>query len=320
MTMFTLEPRRSPTLMSMATAWRKSDMVMSHHRKGFTLVELLVVIAIIGVLIALLLPAVQAVRETARKMSCRNNLKQVGLAMHNYESAFRTLPAGYLYRPSPAGNALGFSWGALLLPFLEQAAVQEEFNFNLPIFDEANRIPRERHLMVFVCPSDSKSVDGFVPMGDEKYAMASYVANFGPPDLDDNQEQRLGVFSRNSKTRLADIVDGLSNTLMTGERENGPFRKGASHSVHFEYETTWAGAVRDLDDPTDDHGHMVLFQSGHTPNSPQSDDRDVSAPHKGVAQFLLCDGSVHAISEGIDYTLYLSLSTRMGAEPISSVP
>src|SRR5262245_7784139 len=214
----------SPTRTNTCMRRGKSSAAAINGRDAFTLVELLVVIAIIGVLIALLLPAVQAVRETARKMSCKNNLKQLGLAMHNYESAFRTLPAGYAYRASPQGNALGFSWGALSLPFLEQTAVQEEFNFSLPIYDDVNRIVRERHLPVFLCPSDAKSIDGFVVMSDEKYAMASYVANFGPPDLDENQEQRLGVFSRNSATRLADIVDGLSNTLMVGERENGPFR------------------------------------------------------------------------------------------------
>lgn len=293
--------------------------IRNHRRpnSAFTLVELLVVIAIIGVLIALLLPAVQAVRETARKLSCKNNLKQFGLAMHNYESAFQSLPPGYAFRPSSLGNAAGHSWGAHLLAFLEQSGLQDQIRFDAPVYDNSNLVAREHHLPVFLCPSDSKSIDGFVAMGDEKYAMASYVANFGPPDLDDFQEQRRGVFSRNSRTRLADIVDGLSNTLAVGERENGPFRKGAAHSIHFEYETTWAGAVREITDPTDDHGHMVLFQSGHTPNSPLSDDRDVSAPHKGVAQFLLCDGSVRPIPESINFTTYTGLSTRAEGETVT---
>jgi prepilin-type processing-associated H-X9-DG protein len=153
-------------------------------------------------------------------------------------------------------------------------------------------------------------------MGSERFAMASYVANFGPPDLDETQEKRDGVFSRNSNTKLKQVTDGLSKTLMMGERNNGPLRNGASHGNHFEYETTWAAAVRDFDHPTDDHGHMVLFQTGHTPNSPMSDDRDVSAPHTGVAQFLMCDGSVYAIQESIDPTAYGALGTRAGGELI----
>ena len=138
-----------------------------------------------------------------------------------------------------------------------------------------------------LCPSDTVSENSFVEMQPgERYAMGSYVASFGPPDLDDNQEQRDGMFSRNSSTRTRDVRDGLSNTLCAGERQNGPFRNGAAHGVHFSYETTWCCAVREITDLTDDHGHMALFQTGHTPNSPFSDDRDVSAPHVGYANFL----------------------------------
>lgn len=285
--------------------------------KAFTLVELLVVIAIIGVLIALLLPAIQAARESGRLAACKNNLKQFGVGTHNYETSFKVLPPGYRYAYDPAGNTLGYSWGALLLPFVEEKAVYDQMRFDLPIYDPANSIPRERHLPVFLCPTDSVSPTGFVMMGTERYAMACYVANFGPPDLDADQEQRDGIFSRNSRTRLADITDGLSKTLMVGERQNGPFRTAGVHGPHFEYETTWVGAVRDIDDATDDHGHMVLFQAGHTPNSPDSDDRDVSASHGGLAQFLMCDGSVRAIQETIDATTYAALSTRAGGESVA---
>ena len=202
------------------------------------------------------------------------------------------------------------------MPQLEQENVYREFNWNLPIFAAANIPPRERHLAVFLCPSDTISDTGFVRMGPEpeRYAMASYAANFGPPDLDENQEQRDGMFSRNSRTRIGDVRDGLSNTLMLGERMNGPFRSGQQIGNHFEYETTWAGAVREFGDPSDDHGHMVLFQTGHVPNAPDSDDRDVSAPHVGFAQFLLGDGSVRPISESIDLGVYRALGTRQGAK------
>jgi len=287
-------------------------------RRGFTLVELLVVIAIIGVLVALLLPAIQAAREAARRASCRNNLRQIGVAMHNYESAFQVLPAGYEYEAAAGGNASGYSWGTRVLPFMELQPMYDQFDFDLPIYDEANAFVRAQHIETLLCPTDDISPSGFVSMGEEQYAMACYVANFGPPDLDETQEKREGPFFRNSKTELREITDGTSQTLMVGERQNGPFRNGAVHGNHFEYETTWAGAVRDIDDPTDDHGHMVLFQSGHTPNSPQSDDRDVSAAHSGQSLFLMCDGSVHGVEEAVDIDVYLALSTMAGGESIAT--
>lgn len=295
-----------------------TDEVM-RNRKGFTLIELLVVIAIIGVLVALLLPAVQQAREAARRSQCKNNLKQIGLALHNYHETHRTFPPGYVYRPGPmAENAAGFGWGALILPMVDLAPLHAQFNWNAPVWDIANEPARTRHLPVFLCPSDPVSSGAFVEMGStpERYAMGCYVGNFGPPDLDATQEKRDGIFSRNSRTQASDVVDGLSNTLLIGERVNGPFRTAGAHGVHVTYETTWCCAVREISDPTDDHGHMVLFQSGHVPNEPLSDDRDVSAPHIGLAQFLLGDGSVRAISENINLGVYQSLSTRAGGEVI----
>lgn len=289
-------------------------------RRAFTLIELLVVITIIAILIGLLLPAVQQAREAARRTECRNQLKQFGLALHNYAETHSTLPPGYLYRPdvstSPVSNAAGFGWGAMVLPFLDQGPLYHRFDWNVPLHAAANQSVREQRLRLFHCPSDPVTPNGFVEMGPvpEKYAMASYAANFGPPDLDAVQEQRDGLFSRNSRTRFADVTDGLSQTLMVGERQNGPFRNGAIHGNHFSYETAWAGAIRDWDEPDDDHGHMVLFQTGHGPNDPQSDDRDVSAPHVGYANFLFGDGAVRALSENIDFPLYQALSTRARGE------
>ncbi len=288
-------------------------------RKGFTLIELLVVIAIIGVLVALLLPAVQQAREAARRSQCKNNLKQIGLALHNYHDTHQAFPPGYLYKVgSSSENASGFAWGAMLLPYVDQAPLYAQFNWNVAVWDSANEAPRNRHLSVFLCPSDPVSSGSYVEMGPtpENYAMGCYVGNFGPPDLDATQEQRTGMFSRNSKTRSSEVTDGLSNTLMTGERVNGPFRTAGAHGVHVTYETTWCCAVREWDDASDDHGHMVLFQSGHVPNGALSDDRDVSAPHVGLAQFLLGDGSVRAIGENINFTVYQNLSTRAGGEVV----
>jgi prepilin-type N-terminal cleavage/methylation domain-containing protein len=301
--------------------------------RAFSLVELLVVISIIGVLVALLLPAIQSAREAARQSSCKNNLRQLALGLHNYESARGELPPGYEYAAGDQGNSRGYSWLGRLLPYIEQRALYDRLDFDRPVYDNANAAAREEHIALLLCPTDDASPDGFVEMGDERYAMACYVANFGTPDLDDDQAQERGdanalgpfagawgPFYRNSATSLRQISDGLSQTLMVGERQNGPFRQEGVHGPHFAYETTWAGAVRDIDDFSDDHGHMALFQTGHTPNAENSDDRDVSASHEGVAQFLMCDGSVHTVSEDVELGVYRALGTMNHEEVVALAP
>ena len=298
---------------------------------GFTIIELLVVIAIIAILIALLLPAVQQAREAARRSACKNNLKQIALALHNYESSFRILPPGYVHKFGPSGSGIepanhaGLAWGAMILPQLEQTALYDQFHAEIPIWDVANLTPRETHLPVFLCPSDPYSADAFVVRDEnstpiERYATASYAANWGPSDasvnLDDTPLRSRGVFYRNSNTRVRDITDGLSNTLAVGERTNGPIPGGATGGGHALFETAWAAAVRDVDDLPDDHGHMVLFETQFRPNQPGGDDKGLSAPHVGMAQFALCDGSVRSISENIDESLYNALGSRSGGEVV----
>ncbi|MBA4029871.1 MAG: hypothetical protein C0478_03000 [Planctomyces sp.] len=209
---------------------------VSSRVRGFTLIELLVVIAIIAVLIALLLPAVQQAREAARRSACKNNLKQMALALHNYESTHGVLPPGYLHKFDPAGsgaNHMGFGWGLMVLPQLEQASLYNRFDFNRPGFSAANLPAREFSLPVFLCPSDPYSQAHYVVRDDasspvEQYAGGSYAANWGPStassNLDDTPTESQGVFYRNSNSRFRDISDGLSNTLAIGERTNGPIR------------------------------------------------------------------------------------------------
>lgn len=303
-----------------------------HRRNGFTIVELLVVIAVIGVLVALLLPAIQNAREAARRTACKNNLKQLALGMHNYETTHRLLPPGYIHKFGPAASSLqpanhaGLAWGAMLLPQIEKEDLYDEFDANVPIWDASNLNPREKHIDVFLCPSDPHSESNFVVRDDtatpvEKYAAASYAANWGPSNatvnLDDTPLESQGVFFRNSRIGIRDIQDGLSSTLAIGERTNGPIPvtvpTPGGHSV---FENAWCGAVRDVDDLPDDHGHMVLFETQFLPNEPDGDDKGLSAPHASLCQFALCDGSVRAISATIDRATYNALGTRNGGEVV----
>lgn len=310
---------------------------MTNHRsksqriRGFTLVELLVVIAIIGIIVSLLLPAIGAAREASRRMSCQNNLKQIALGLHNYESTFKVFPSGYLHKFGPRGSALqpanhmGLAWGGAMLPQLEQGGLFAQIDFDVPIWHDNNRAVREIHLPVFLCQSDTYS-DGWHVVRDdsaspiEQYACASYAANWGPSDanvnLDDTPDDSRGVFYRNSRTKIAAIMDGLSNTLAFGERHNGPIPTGNTAGGHSEFENSWIAAVRDVDDLPDDHGHMVLFETQFRPNQLGGDDKGLAAPHVGLCQFALCDGSVRAITEHIDAAIYDALATRHGREVI----
>lgn len=328
------------------------------ERIGFTLVELLVVIAIIGILIGMLLPAVQQVREAARRTACKNNMKQLGIALHNYESAFKRFPPGYAFirgddfaaqtgLPMSGGaaeaNHLGHAWGTFILPFLELQNLYDIVDIERPVFDSVNLVARETELDVFLCPSDPYSKNSFVVRDEstnpfEQYAAASYCANWGPAsgvletpgnaaddiNLDATPDDSEGPFFRNSRTEFRDISDGTSNTLAIGERHNGPIEDSGGNPIgvapHPNFENAWFAAVRDVDAPDDDHGHMVLFDAEFGPNNPPNSgagaDRGVAAPHAGLAQFVFMDGSVHTIPESIDLSIYRSLSSMRGGEVI----
>lgn len=221
-----------------ASGTHKSQYILScwqtiPRRQAFTLVELLVVIAIIGILVGLLLPAVQAAREAARRMSCSNNLKQMGLAMHNYESAFRQLPSLYGINSGNAGN---FSVQAALLPFYEQGNLFSQLDFSQRMqngccpgtLTAAFVEPARTVMPILSCPSDNGpaifevvTLSGSGPIN--QYAGNNYHMNLGS-GVGTNYDSRLttdGILWTNAKVRLGSISDGLSNTAAFSESLRG---------------------------------------------------------------------------------------------------
>lgn len=217
---------------------------MSETRKGFTLVELLVVITIIGILIALLLPAVQAAREAARRATCINNLKQLGLALHNYEQANRRFPPGAIYLSASTapttenGRDAGFgaTWVTMLLPYIEQQTLHQKYNFSLPAYNGASNPNNPNHTVVSTilpalqCPTHPRITSSFnltQNLGStttaSAFAKGSYGASTGAGALllasDYNNKDRRGVFHpwQQYAADIAEIRDGTSNVLMLGE-------------------------------------------------------------------------------------------------------
>ncbi len=283
-------------------------------RRGFTLIELLVVIAIIAVLIALLLPAVQSAREAARRIQCVNSLKQMTLALHNYHDTHGAYPAGYWYKNGYVWG--GFGWAASVLPQMEQGNLHNAMNMSLTAWHDANQTVARTHMQFYLCPSDETSQFGFLDRYDMRFSMASYVASFGPGDMDEDPTDMRGVFYRNSRTSIPMIPDGTSTTLALGERHNGKFGKHDAHNMnHAVAETVWMGAIREL--PDDDHAHTTLFETAAPPNSPEMTDKDCACRHPGVCNFSFMDGSVRAIKHTVDVRAFQALSTRAGGEVIS---
>lgn len=287
----------------------------SSARDGFTLIELLVVISIIAVLVALLLPAVQAAREAARRLQCVNGLKQMTLGLHGYQDVHGAYPAGYRFQPGY--NWGGFGWGTAILPHMEQVSLYNALNIAFPAWDVANQTVCRTHMTIYLCPSDETSWFGLLDRGGMKFSMSSYVASFGPGDMDFNPDDSRGVFYRNSRTTVSIVPDGLSNTLAVGERHNGEFEiHTATDHGHMLAETVWAGAIREL--PDDDHAHTTLFETGNGPNSLRMNDRNCACRHAGLCNFSLMDGSVRTLKTSIALPVFQALSTRAGGEVISA--
>lgn len=290
-------------------------------RSGFTLIELLVVIAIIAVLTALLLPAVQQAREGARRVQCRNNLKQVGLALLNYEGQHRTFPSSSTSRidfgvwsPNPTNYHL-HSWASMLLPFLDQGPLYGQLNFNLSALDQANALQASMILPVYRCPSYTGPRFSQSPLYGRfsvTYALRNYAA-MGATSVGNLYLQPDGVFYAQSATRVADIVDGTSNTLFVVETRE------SSAAVWIDGGTAAVASRRYLEtNPPSYAGpeNSLNYQPYYIANGQGIDSQwGPSSMHLGGITHLLGDGSVHIISPNIDAVVYDALVTRAGGEP-----
>ena len=278
-------------------------------RRGFTLVELLVVIAIIGILVALLLPAVQAALEAARMMSCKNHLKQIGLAIHHYHDTYDAIPPGWIStdRTDPEG-APGWAWSTRILPFLEQRPLYEnEIDTRLPISDPLHLTARETALSVFRCPSDNgkplfmlTSEGGGSDMF--QVARSNYPGVFGTVEIEDDPSNGDGVFFHLSNLIFREIRDGLSNTFFVSER-NSLFDG-----------STWTGVVEGAEEAM----ARVVGVVDHPPSRNADHLDDFSSFHPTGAHFLLGDGSVTLISEQVDLAIFHAMATRNGDEVVPS--
>jgi len=325
-------------------------------RRALTLIELIVALAIIGILIALLLPAVQAAREAARRAQCSNDLKQIGLAMHNYYSTFRSFPASAVVKgqtatapvpgsPRKDGVGAGFSWMVPILPFVEQMALYDMIDSKGSPYDgsENHKMVARTVLPVYMCPSyagpkfseapeypaNSQALSNYAGLG------ASHVASLYATEKEPigGKKHPNGLLGPGVWVDIRDVTDGTSNTLMACETRE------EKYAAWFDGTTASVVALAEQTSPKFEETDARVYQpkpgvaitlnygdanarppKAYLPAASHSGKDDwVHGPgsrHPGIANHLIADGSVHALADTIDAGIYMSLVTRAGGEVV----
>ena len=319
---------------------------MKARPRGFTLVELLVVITIIGILIGLLLPAVQNAREAARSLQCSNNLKQLGLALHNYAQSMGVFPPGCITQESSSYNPWseaqttsgsgrhGTSWMLMILPQLEQSALYDNWNFKTNVMGNANWAMRD--IPGLYCPSRRSEIRGSEDQarllrndwteGGTDYGGCAGGGNFltnSPPhpwvSTSGNRDEfwfqpaRIGIFRPNYAHGFQEIRDGSSNTLLTGELQRLTANNSATPPISNSSQDGWAvGGMATLFATNDDEADGSYQTGGMNNNFFENPGSD----HQGGCQFGLADGSVRFISENISTQVFYALGSCAGGEAV----
>jgi prepilin-type N-terminal cleavage/methylation domain-containing protein/prepilin-type processing-associated H-X9-DG protein len=298
---------------------------MPGSRRAFTVVELLVVIAIIGVLIGLMLPAVQRIRGTAARIQCANNLRQLGLACHNYHTGLKTLPPGYYAAAPYPDTTPGWGWPAFLLPYIEQDNLFRQIDFKQPI---QNSPAAQAVVAAFLCPMD-QTPDGAFPVTDATLTPltllgpSSYAATIGSDASQVDDPVGNGIFYRNSRTRLTDITDGTSFTTMLGDRAwaqtNGAWAGAPNGAI------TRAGERNPWSNAIGPSAALVLVHNNWINIRSDADGGldDFSSNHQGGVNLVFADGAVHFLPdithEGAQRRAFWAMGTRAAGDSTAAL-
>ena len=281
-------------------AWphRAAIFARTQCRAGMSLVELLVVMAIVGALVALLLPAIQQARETARRAQCLNNLRQIGIGLQSYHGTFGTFPVGCIERRVTNDKTRRqIGWGALLLPFVEQQTVYNRLDLSTPFDSATNAAGAALQLSVFLCPSVDRNREVLNPLTGVVYpptgrGLSDYGGIYGPRFGSDHNDPPQGMMLYDVPVLLSMVPDGASNTLIVSE-----------DSIYYP--------------PGEWISGMTVFDVSYPINTAPPIDNDIHSQHPGGADGLFVDGSARFLAETMATPVLSAICTRAGGESAS---